>query len=177
MLRKCGRVQFIIRRGWSSLALLGLLLASGTPVALAAPLRANTGTILSLVGIGAGNPGDPIQISSSVQADSDIQRSNLLYGVYAPDGSLVATRKIDANRLDPGDIVNDSWNTSNTPSSGTYSVTLCWSTGNAENCDIASATTGFYSVPTAGVPLSLVGLALIVTFAWRRRHQFEGVVR
>lgn len=152
--------------------------AAAIALLLAAPLggaraQANIGTITSLVGTGAGTPGDPIQISSSIRADSAIQNSNLLYKLYSPSGALLLTRKIGApNNMDAGDTFSDAWSYSNPPSTGNYSVTLCWSTGNAENCDIASSSTGFYSVPTLGWILSVISLALLAVFLHRRRREF-----
>jgi len=175
VLYEIGRFRWQISPAWRSAAVLAVFLFGLSPAtALAAPLRANTGTVLALTGTGASSPGDPIQISSTVQADSSIQNSNLLYAVYEPGGNLVASRKISLAKMEGGDVFSDSWSTSNTPSSGTYSVTICWSTGNAENCDIASAMTNFYSVPTVGLPLALLALALLGAFVWRRRQIFEG---
>lgn len=154
--------------------------AKATVIALflAAPLgvawaQGNVGTIVSLVGTGAGTPGNPIQISSTVRADSTIQNSNLLYKLYSPGGALLLSRKISApNNMDPGETFDDAWSYSNPPTTGDYTVTLCWSTGNAENCDIASSSTGFYSVPTLGWTLSVISLALLAVFLHRRRREF-----
>lgn len=159
------------RRAVAYLLVFGASLALATTAAHAAPLMANNGTILSLTAVGASDPGDPIQISSSVQADSKIQRSNLYYELFDPAGTLLATRKIDANRLAAGDIVNDSWSYSDPPETGDYTVTLCWSTGNAENCHIASAQTSFYSVPTMGLGLSVLAALLLAGFLLRNRRQ------
>lgn len=151
-------------------AFLVLLLAAPLATAWA---QSNVGTITSLVGSGAGSPGDPIQISSTIRADSSIQNSNLLYKLYSPGGALLLTRKIGVpNSMDPGDTFNDSWTYSNPPDTGNYTVTLCWSTGNAENCDIASSSTGFYSVPTLGWGLSLASLGVLAVFLYRRRRDF-----
>jgi hypothetical protein len=143
------------------------------PPSLAGP-QANAGTILSLTG----TSGNPIVINASVRADSSIQNSNLLYVLYSPSGSVLATRKISTPRgMDAGDIFNDSWSHSNPPATGTYRITLCWSTGNAENCDIASAETQFYSVPTMGWILGLASMGLLGVFLYRRRADFVQVAR
>jgi hypothetical protein len=139
-------------------------------LAVAPALGANDGVILSLSAIGASKPGDPIQISSSVQANSRINNSNLFYTVTAPSGAVVAQRTVDPGRMDPGQVFNDSWSTSNTPETGTYTVALCWSTGNSTNCDIASASTQFYSVPSLGWPLTMLGVGLIALWVWRNRR-------
>ncbi|MEX0789064.1 MAG: hypothetical protein WD906_05885 [Anaerolineales bacterium] len=145
---------------------------------LAAPVRAwaqgNSGVILSLTG----TSGDPITISATMRADTSIQTSNLLYKLYSPSGALLSTRKVDAPRgLNAGDTFGDSWDYSNPPETGNYRVTLCWSTGNAENCDIAGAETGFYSVPTMGWIFGLASMGLLGVFLHRRRAAFIQVAR
>ncbi len=162
------------RRTWISrtakAAVIALFLAAPLGVAWA---LSNSGTILSLVGTGAGTPGNPIQISSTVRADSAIQNSNLIYKLYSPSGALLLSRKIGApNNMQAGGTFDDAWSYSNPPDTGSYTVTLCWSTGNAENCDIASSSTGFYSVPTLGWTLSVISLALLAVFLHRRRREF-----
>lgn len=164
------KVSFCARVICTALAV--LLLAVALPAA-AAPTRANTGTVTSLIGSGAENPGDPISISSQVRADSRVTNSNLYYEVYAPGGALVDTHQTNPPSFQAGDTFFDSWSTSNTPASGTYTVTLCWSTGNAKNCDITSATTSFYSVPTLGTALTGLGGLLLAGFLWRNRRLFE----
>lgn len=141
------------------------------PLVLAGP-QANSGTILSLTG----TSGNPIVISASVRADSSIQNSNLLYVLYSPTGSVLTTRKISAPRgMDAGDIFNDSFSYSNPPATGSYRITLCWSTGNAENCDITSAETQFYSVPTLGWGLSIVAVLMLAAFLYQHRREFSKV--
>jgi hypothetical protein len=155
MVRRCGT--------GISLAMVALVLAVWPAMA------AGEGTILSLIGVGAAQPGDPISISSSVQALADIQNSNLYYTITAPSGALVAQRTFDPGRMRAGQTVNDAWSTGNTPETGTYTVTLCWSTGASTNCNIASASTSFYSVPTLGWVLSLTGGGLIAIWIYRNR--------
>jgi hypothetical protein len=130
------------------------------------------GVILSLTGIGASQPGNPIVIDSIVQAIDRINNSNLYYVVTAPSGAQVAMHTTTLGRLDAGAISLDNWSTGNTPEMGTYTVSLCWSTGNAQNCNIASASSSFYSVPTLGWALSAAGLGLLGLFLWRRRRDF-----
>lgn len=153
-------------------AVLGVVILLGGLVAPAAAQGGNRGVILSLVGVGASRPGDPIDVSSSVQALDPISQSNLYYLLRAPSGAVVAQQTTDPGGLSAGQVFNDAWSTSNTPQTGTYTVSLCWSTGNSHNCNIAYAETSFYSVPTLGIPLSLVALGLLAAWLWRRRPQF-----
>jgi hypothetical protein len=138
--------------------------------------QSNSGTIISLGVSGGSQHGDTITISSQVMANSAIQRSNLSYQILAPDGvTLVASHSTSApNSMSAGDTFNHNWSTNNSgfPVQGTYSVTICWSTGNSTNCDIASATTTFYSVPTLGWTLSLAFVALVAYWIYARRLEF-----
>jgi hypothetical protein len=139
---------------------------------------AASGTILSLTATDGPNQGDTISVSASVRADGSIQNSNLYYEIIAPDGvTVVATHTTSLGTLNAGDTRNDGWSTSNSgwPSTGTYTVNLCWSTGNSQNCNIASASTTFYSVPTLGWGLSLLGLGLLSVWIWRQRDRFAVV--
>lgn len=162
----------VIKRAFQICVLLtALLWAVAWPTA-AAPTRANTGTVTSLLGSGAENPGDAISISSQVRADSRITKSNLYYEIYAPGGALVDSHQTDLGLMLAGDTFSDGWSSSNTPTSGTYTVTLCWSTGNAHNCDITSASTSFYSVPTLGTALTGLAALMLAVFLWRHRRAF-----
>ena len=158
---------------WSVTAILVLLLALSPPLSVAAaPVLSVTGQITSLAATGASDPGDPIQISSSSEAKSSLEKTNLYYEVYDEAGTLVATRQVNADRLEAGDVINDSWSTSNTPTTGTYKVTLCWSTGQAHNCDIDYVETSFYSVPSLGWPLTVVAIGMLAMFILRRNSDF-----
>jgi hypothetical protein len=138
-------------------------------------LAAGEGEILSLSALGASRPGDPIVINSSVHAIGRIQQSNLGYLILAPGGAPVAVHRTDPGPMEAGDVFNDSWSTTNTPDTGTYTVILCWSSGNSTNCQIDTAITRFYSVPTLGWAFSGMGLALLGLFLWQHRKQFEKV--
>lgn len=156
----------------SGLLAAAFLLVVANPTA-AAPTLANTGVITMLAGTGAANPGDSIAISSQVRADSRVVVSNLFYELFEPGGARVDTHQTNPSRLQPGETFRDTWSSSNTPTRGTYTVTLCWSTGQAHNCDIASATTSFYSVPTLGPVLTAVAVLLLACLLWINRHDFE----
>jgi hypothetical protein len=161
-----------MRRAWWKGAGLGLIALA---VAFGPAVAAGEGEILSLSAIGASRPGDPISISSSVHAIERIQNSNIGYLILAPSGAPVAVHRTNPGRMEAGDVFNDSWSTTNTPETGTYTVILCWSSGNSTNCQIDIAITRFYSVPTLGWAFSGLGLALIGLFLWRNRKQFARV--
>jgi hypothetical protein len=149
----------------------------GRPVA-AAPLRApGEGQITSLIMAGAQNPGDPIDIDSSVLATTKCQNTNLYYEVYSPTMVLVDTRQVGPPKLDPGESYDDSWSTYNTPETGDYTVTLCWSTGASPNCNIDYAETTAWSVPTLGAGLSILALCLTGLWLYLHRADFAGAAR
>ena len=153
----------------AAVGMAALLMAA---VALAGP----NGTITALSATDAPNPGQTITISASFLASFKINNSNVYYEIIAPDGvTVVATHSTSAPSLQAGDAFNDSWTTTNTsfPSAGTYTLTACWSDGNSTNCQIDSKMTGFYSVPTLGGWLTLLGLVLLSVFLWRRRADFR----
>ncbi len=151
------------------------LLTGWAPAAWARPVGDVVGSITSLTVVGGANPGDTILISSTVLAKDKVEQSNLFYQVYAPDGvTIVATHQTDLVSLELGESFSHSWTTVNSsfPSAGNYTVHLCWSTGNASNCNIAQATTTFYSVPTLGWWLTILGLGLVGMWLWRQRESF-----
>lgn len=151
-----------------------VLLLLGTAAVPASPAfqPGPRGVILSLAGIGAARPGDPIVVNARVQALRRINSSNLYYVVSAPSGAMVAQHTTSLGLLRRNDIRSDNWSTANTPETGTYTVTLCWSTGTSHNCNIASASSSFYSVPTLGWALSAAALVLLGFFLWCRRGDF-----
>jgi hypothetical protein len=134
------------------------------------------GTILSLTVSGGATPNSTITIQSTVRASTRINNSNLYYRITGPgtDATIRATHRTSVGRLNNNQTYPDSWTTTNTGwPLGNYTVQLCWSRNNGSSCDVASATTTFYSVPTLGWGLSLVGLAFLLFFLWRQRKEFE----
>lgn len=150
-----------------------------TILALAVPVvvLAAGGTITQLDISGGGTPNSTIKINAAVQADSKIQSSNITYTITAPDYSIPpgGTHSTLPPRMDLGATFSDNWTTSNNgwPSAGTYTIKMCWSTGNATNCDIASQTTTFYSVPALGWGFGILGIVILLYWLWRRRAEFE----
>ena len=141
-----------------------------TAGASASPVRANTGSIQSLTAVGAAEPGDPIDIASTIVATDRINNSNLYYELSDPSGAIIDTRQIDPPQMAAGETFSDSWSHTNPAMTGTYTVSLCWSTGNSLNCDIDFKSTQFSSVPTLGWPLTIVAGGLIAFWIWRRKE-------
>jgi hypothetical protein len=143
------------------------------------PVLAAGGNILSLTASGGSTPNSTITIQSSVQATKRINSSNLYYTITGPgsDTTLRATHRTRVGRLNNSQTYSDSWTTTNNGwPIGNYTLRLCWSTGyTSSSCDIASATTTFYSVPTLGWTLSFIALVLLLGWLWRRRKEFEPV--
>jgi len=163
-----GMLTRSVRAGISAVAIFALL-------AVPAFAQTSKGTITSLTASDAPNQGDSVRVRSGERADVKISNSNLWYQIFAPDGvTVVATHTTNMPKMKAGDTYSDSWSTSNSsfPSIGTYTVRLCWSTGNSHNCDIDSASTTFYSVPSLGPFFSLIALALVAFWIWRRRRDF-----
>lgn len=167
-------------RGRAVFAFLTAMILSmwpGLPGLASPPSAPGEGQITSLTVVGAQNPGDPIDIDSSVLATTKCQNTNLYYEVYSPTMVLVDTREVDPPKLDPGETYDDSWSTYNTSETGDYTVTLCWSTGGSKNCNIDYAETTVWSVPTLGAALSMLSLGLLAVWLYRRRADFSGWIR
>jgi hypothetical protein len=158
------------RSGLKALAAASLLLL------MAGAALAADGAITSLSASDAPAFGQTITVNASFRADSRINNSNVYYEILAPDGvTVVATHSTEMPRMESGDTFSDSWTTTNSsfPASGTYTLRACWSQGNSQQCQIASASTTFFSVPTLGWWLTLAGLILLAVFVWRNRAYFR----
>jgi hypothetical protein len=132
------------------------------------------GSINTLDASDASQPDVTITVSSTGTAASKINNSNLYYVITSPGNVVVSSHSTSLGSMGNGDTFNDSWTTSNSGwPRGTYTLTLCWSTGGSHSCNIDSATTTFYSVPALGWELSLAAIAFLIYILWRRRKDFE----
>ena len=159
-----------MRPKWSALVVV-LFLA----LAITEKVMAFGGTILRLTAAGGATANSTITLQSSVRAIIRLNSSNLYYTITGPgsDTTIRATHRTTLGRLNPNQTFADSWTTSNNGwPAGNYTLKLCWSSGSSSNCGIASATTTFYSVPTLDWGLSLVAVALLLAWLWRRRAEF-----
>jgi len=143
-------------------------------IVLAVLSMAPDGEVVSLTATGGGSQNDTITISVTVRATARVTNSNLYFEIRAPNGTVVDTHSTgDIPSMNNGDRFSYSWNSNNSsyPEMGDYTVWVCWSPGNATNCGVAQASTTFYSVPTMGIVLSVVALALLGFWLWRARHK------
>jgi uncharacterized protein (TIGR03382 family) len=148
-------------------------------MAITEKVLAAGGTILSLTASGGDTANSTITVQSTVQAVNKLIDSNLYYTITGPgsDPTIRASQRTNLGHLDRNETFSDSWTTNNNGwPAGNYTLTLCWSTGKKTICDIASATTTFYSVPTLGVTLSFVALVLLLGWLWHRRKDFEPIL-
>jgi hypothetical protein len=163
-LRRTGRVYHLV-----ALCVLVLLVLIPSGVAYA-----GNGSIQSLTATSAPHPGDTFTVTAILHAQGKVKDSNLYYQIIAPDGhTVVLTHTTDLPTLQ-NETYTDSWSADNNgfPSMGNYTVVLCWSDGDSQNCDIASASTTFYSAPTLGLWFGLAALGAVGVFVWRRRADF-----
>lgn len=135
-------------------------------------------SITSLSATDAPLQGQVVTITASVLANTPVQQtSNIYYEIIAPDGvTVVQTHRTTVPILRHGDTFSDAWSTNNSsfPQTGNYTVTACWSRQNQSGCNIDYKVTTFYSVPTVGIVLGLVGLGLFGAFMWKRKDWFTG---
>ncbi len=125
----------------------------------------NTGTVS---GTGSGSP---VVVSWSVTADGSVQVSNL--SITITGGGCNASTDVSIPTLSAGQSDSGTWNTGCVPN-GTYTITLCWSTGNGNrNCNIASGSTSGGTVPTFGPELAVLAVLLLGIWLWRNREQFQ----
>jgi hypothetical protein len=133
------------------------------------------GSIASLTVSGGQEYGQMITVYAAGRAESKINNSNFYFEIRAPDGTVVDTATHGLPRLEDGDSYSYTWTSNNTayPVRGDYTVFLCWSPGNSTNCQIASATTSFYSVPTLSIGLIAVAALLIAWWIWVMRRRWH----
>ena len=140
-------------------------------------VAANSGSIVSLSASGGGNFNETITINATVRADDKVNNSNFYFEIRAADGSVVATNNFgDVPSMESGNTFSYSWQSNNGsyPLQGDYSVSICWSPGNSNNCNIASATTSFYSANTLGPLLTVILVALVGRWLFKRRDTLFG---
>src|SRR5574341_529232 len=132
----------------ASIVVAALLLLAG------AVWAANEGTITSLSASDAPAFNQTITVNATFSAIETVNNTGAYYEIIAPDGvTVVATHFTDIPSLNPRQTFSDSWATTNSsfPSSGTYTLRVCWSPGGSQNCSIDSrgwVSTTFFSVPT-----------------------------
>jgi hypothetical protein len=132
------------------------------------------GRIITLNAWGGYALNTPVYVQSTITADSKISNSNLYYTISL-GSTIYANHTTNLTPMNSNETRNDQWQTVNSGwPAGDYTVTICWSTGNSHNCNIAgpkSVTVHF--VPTLGWELTLVLLGLLLYIVWRRRKEFE----
>lgn len=132
------------------------------------------GRIITLNAWGGYAPNTPVYVQSTFTADSKISNSNLYYTISL-GSTIYATHTTNLTPMKSNETRNDQWETVNSGwPAGDYTVTICWSTGGSQNCNIAgpkSVTVHF--VPTLGWELTLVLLGFLLYIVWRRRKDFE----
>jgi hypothetical protein len=132
------------------------------------------GRILTLNAWGGWAPDTPVDVQSTITADSKLSTSNLYYTISL-GSTLYFNHTTNLSPMNSNETRNDQWETVNSGwPAGDYTVTLCWSKGNSHNCDIAGPTSvTVHFVPTLGWELTLVLLGFLLYVVWRRRKDFE----
>jgi hypothetical protein len=135
------------------------------------------GNILYLIAWGGYAPDTTVYVQSTVQSDTRINNSNLYYTISL-GGTVYATHTTNLGRLNAWQTFTDEWSTTNSGwPAGNYTITVCWSTGNSQNCDIdGPLTTTYYFVPTLGWGLTAAVLGLLMAALWRRK-EFDPAVK
>jgi hypothetical protein len=135
------------------------------------------GSIFTLNAWGGWAPNTPVTVQSTIYTDSKIGPSNLYY-MIALGGTVYATHTTSQSPMSAYETRNDQWETVNTDwPEGDYTISICWSTGNAQNCNIAGPrTTTVHFVPTLGWGLTVVMVGVLLFGFWRRRKAFEPVL-
>lgn len=159
-------------RRFLSTALIFAILASLVP----APVRAAGGRILTLNAWGGWAPGTAVTVQATIFADTKINNSNLYYTISL-GGTVYATHTTPQTPMNQYDTRNDQWETTNTGwPEGDYTITICWSTGNSQSCNIdGPKTTVTHFVPTLGWGLTLFTFGILVYGVYRRRRQFDPI--
>jgi hypothetical protein len=145
-------------------------------------LAAGEGWILNVIGTGGQHTGEPVNISSEIMASQKIPSSNLYYQIFAQSNNqLVASHSTNVPSLNATQHFTDAWSTSTAgwPAPGMYTINLYWNKGGSQNTNCAKEpiihcqTTQIWAVPTLGWFLSVIGVGLILLWAWRRRSVFN----
>lgn len=142
------------------------------------PVLAAGGSILYLVAWGGYAPGTTVYVQSTVQATPGAVNKSNLYYTISLGSTIYATHTTNLGKLNAYQTITDEWTTTNTNwPEGDYTISVCWSTGNSQNCDIAGpVTTAYHFVPTLGWGFSLVALILLLGWLWRRRKEFDPAI-
>jgi len=161
-----------MRRKISCAVLLALLMTL-----LPHPVLAAGGSILTLNAWGGWAPSTPVTVQSTVYASSKIGPSNLYYTISL-GSTLYATHTTSLTKMSMYETRNDEWSTVNTDwPEGDYTITICWSTGNSQNCDVdGPKSTTVHFVPTLGWTLTVTAVGILLYGLWRRRREFEPVM-
>jgi|WetSurMetagenome_2_1015567.scaffolds.fasta_scaffold87869_2 hypothetical protein len=132
------------------------------------------GSIFTLNAWGGWAPNTTVTVQSTIYTDSKIGPSNLYYTI-ALGSTVYATHTTSQSGMNAYETRNDQWDTLNTGwPEGDYTISICWSTGNSQNCNIAGPrTTTVHFVPTLGWGLTVAALGLLLLVLWKRRREFE----
>jgi hypothetical protein len=157
-----------MRKQISLAAVLSLVLTMLPKTVLAA------GSILTLNAWGGWAPNTPVTVQSTIYTDSKIATSNLYYTISL-GSTIYASHTTSQSGMKAYETRNDQWETVNSGwPEGDYTISLCWSTGNSHNCDIAGpSTTTVHFVPTLGWGLTVAMVGVLLFGLWRRRTTFE----
>ncbi|MBN1438601.1 MAG: hypothetical protein JW929_04250 [Anaerolineales bacterium] len=133
-----------------------------------------TGYIFTLNAWGGWAPDTPVTVQSTIYTDDNLGPSNLHYTISL-GSTIYATHTTNLPRMNRYETRNDQWETVNSGwPEGDYTITVCWSTGNATNCNIAGPlSTVRHFVPTLGWGLTAAALGILLAGLWHRRKEFE----
>jgi hypothetical protein len=141
------------------------------------PSLAAGGRIITLNAWGGWAPNTPVDVQATVMADTKISNSNLYYTISL-GSTIYATHTTNLSSMSMYETRNDQWETVNSGwPEGDYTITICWSTGNSQNCNIdgpKSVVTHF--VPTLGWALTLALVGFLLWIVLSRRRDFAPAV-